>query len=62
MTRTWSVWLVAMEVLNLLNVMFQVYMTNRFLNGQFLGLGAKVTTTDWDKIADPLETVFPKVC
>ncbi|XP_061717961.1 innexin inx7-like [Cydia pomonella] len=61
-TRTWSVWLVAMEIVNMLQVILQVYVVNCFLNGQFLDLGPKVVGFgNWDFIADPLETVFPKV-
>ncbi|KAI8429422.1 hypothetical protein MSG28_000063 [Choristoneura fumiferana] len=61
-TRTWSVWLVAMEIVNLLHLMFQVWIVNCFLNGQFMDLGVKVIGfKDWNNIADPLENVFPKV-
>ncbi|XP_075989914.1 innexin 7 [Anticarsia gemmatalis] len=61
-TRTWSVWLVAMEITNLLHVMFQIWIINKFLNGHFISLGPSVLNYgDWDQIADPLETVFPKV-
>uniref|UniRef100_A0A2A4K2D6 Innexin n=1 Tax=Heliothis virescens TaxID=7102 RepID=A0A2A4K2D6_HELVI len=61
-TRTWSVWLVSMEVVNLLHVMFQIWIIDRFLNGAFIGLGPRVLNYDeWSNIADPLETVFPKV-
>lgn len=51
-----------MEVTNLVHVMLQIWLINRFLNGHFLDLGPWVLgTTDWNQIADPLETVFPKV-
>ncbi|XP_026501138.1 innexin inx7 [Vanessa tameamea] len=61
-SRTWSTWLVAMEVVNLLHVMFQIWMINLFLNGKFISLGASVLRyKEWSMIADPLETIFPKV-
>ncbi|CAB3221536.1 unnamed protein product [Arctia plantaginis] len=62
-TQTWSVWLVSMELLNFLHVMFQIWLINKFLNGHFIGLGPRVLSyRDWEhRIADPLETVFPKV-
>lgn len=62
-TRTWSVWLVSMELLNLLHVTFQIWLINNFLNGHFIGLGTRIMSyRNWEHgIADPLETVFPKV-
>ncbi|XP_050553199.1 innexin inx7-like [Spodoptera frugiperda] len=61
-TRTWSVWLVAMEVTNLLHVIFEIWIINKFLNGSFISLGPRVLNlSEWGNIADPLETVFPKV-
>ncbi|XP_037871916.1 innexin inx7 [Bombyx mori] len=61
-SRTWSTWLVSMEVANLLHVMFQVWVINKFLNGAFMSLGPRVLETkDWSHIVDPLELVFPKV-
>ncbi|XP_049887980.1 innexin inx7 [Pectinophora gossypiella] len=61
-SRTWSTWLVAMEVVNLLHVMLQIWLINIFLNGNFLCLGPWVMSVqNWNNIADPLETVFPKV-
>ncbi|RVE55226.1 hypothetical protein evm_000124 [Chilo suppressalis] len=62
LSRTWSTWLVAMEVVNLLNVTFQIWLINEFLNGHFYDLGLKVLEfRNWNNSADPLETVFPKV-
>ncbi|KAG7303831.1 hypothetical protein JYU34_010732 [Plutella xylostella] len=60
-TRTWSVWLVSMEVANLMNIILQIYLTNKFLNGHFYVLGLSLFNVNWNTIADPLETVFPKV-
>lgn len=52
-----------MEVLNFLHVMLQIWVINMFLDGKFIGLGPGVLNyRDWEhRIADPLETVFPKV-
>ncbi|KOB57548.1 Innexin [Operophtera brumata] len=51
-----------MEITNLLHVMFQIWVINWFLNGQFISLGGQIMSfDDWNQIADPLETVFPKV-
>ncbi|XP_038209464.1 innexin inx7 [Zerene cesonia] len=61
-TRTWSTWLISLEVVNLLHVMFQVWVVNKFLHGSFMGLGPHVLNLkDWQNKTDPLETVFPKV-
>ncbi|CAK1548032.1 unnamed protein product [Leptosia nina] len=61
-TRSWSHFLVTMEVVNLLHVIFQVWLSNKFLNGSFLGLGFNVLTFNgWGHISNPLEIVFPKV-
>ncbi|XP_050663674.1 innexin inx7 [Leptidea sinapis] len=61
-TRTWSTWLISMEVLNLLHVMLEVWIINIFLHGSFINLGPSVIAyKNWQEIADPLETVFPKV-
>ncbi|CAH0600867.1 unnamed protein product [Chrysodeixis includens] len=61
-TRTWSVWLVSMEIVNLLHVMLQIWIINKFLGGKFISLGPHVMNyQDWGQIADPLETIFPKV-
>ncbi|XP_045452166.1 innexin inx7 [Melitaea cinxia] len=61
-SRAWSVWLVSMEVVNLLHIMFQIWIVNVFLNGGFISLGSKVLhPSQWGKIADPLELIFPKV-
>ncbi|KAJ0180881.1 hypothetical protein K1T71_002966 [Dendrolimus kikuchii] len=62
-SRTWSTWLIAMEITNLLHIMFQIWIVDKFLNGSFISLGPSVLgEDDWkNHIADPLETVFPKV-
>ncbi|XP_014359474.2 innexin inx7 [Papilio machaon] len=61
-TRTWSTWLVTMEVVNLVHLMVQIWLIDVFLNGQFISLGSNVLSYgDWEQITDPLETIFPKV-
>lgn len=50
-----------MEVVNLLHIMFQIWLTDIFLNGHFIGLGPRIVNGNFDEIADPLETIFPKV-
>ncbi|CAF4837910.1 unnamed protein product [Pieris macdunnoughi] len=61
-TRTWSRWLISMEVLNLLHVMIQVWIVNKFLHGSFISLGLNVMKfKHWGDMTDPLELVFPKV-
>ncbi|XP_045508582.1 innexin inx7 [Colias croceus] len=61
-TRTWSNWLISLEVVNLLHVMLQVWIVNKFLHGSFMGLGPHVLNlSDWQNKTDPLERVFPKV-
>ncbi|KAI5637323.1 innexin domain-containing protein [Phthorimaea operculella] len=59
-SRTWSTWLVAMEVTNLLHVMLQIWLNNIFLSGQFITLGPWVLGADRNEV-NPLEHVFPKV-
>lgn len=55
-------WLVSCECLNLLNLMFQVYLTDLFLGGTFMSIGSQVWNNDnWDDYMDPLDVVFPKV-
>ncbi|XP_045760369.1 innexin inx7-like [Maniola jurtina] len=61
-TRTWSTWLVLMEIANLVHLMFQIWMIDIFLNGAFMGLGPSVLDyKEWQQINDPLERIFPKV-
>ncbi|XP_050296267.1 innexin inx7-like isoform X2 [Anthonomus grandis grandis] len=58
---SWSINLMICEALNLLNVICQIYITNTFLNGQFLHLGADVVNQGLESSVDPLDEVFPKV-
>ena len=56
------------EILNLLNIIGQMYFTNYFLNGQFLTYGADVWNFDYSSpnatmewCEDPMIKAFPKV-
>lgn len=49
------------EVLNLVNVLVQVYVTNEFLAGQFYSLGFNFMADDFTGRMDVLDTVFPYV-
>ena len=52
------------ELLTLINVIAQIYITDRFLGYQFTTYGTeviKMTTMDPEVRADPMNVVFPKV-
>lgn len=49
------------ELFNLINLFVQIYVTNRFLAGQFYSLGFKFIEDDFIGSMDVLDTVFPKV-
>lgn len=51
----WARWLIACEVLNALNVVLQVYLTDKFLSGAFFELGQACNDPRY------LDIVFPKV-
>ncbi|XP_011299504.1 innexin inx7 [Fopius arisanus] len=60
--QTWAYYLGACEILNFINVILQIYITNWFLGGAFLSLGTRVMETDeWTSRMSPLDIVFPKV-
>lgn len=59
--RFWATRLIFCEYLNLFNIVFQVYVTNRFLGGHFYSLGPNFIKDDFRGIMDTLDTVFPKV-
>nr|XP_022919625.1 innexin inx7-like [Onthophagus taurus] len=59
--RSWCFWMIICEILNLINVVVQGYIINKFLGGKFWGLGPKVISDGIDGNADVLERVFPKV-
>nr|XP_015839592.1 PREDICTED: LOW QUALITY PROTEIN: innexin inx7 [Tribolium castaneum] len=58
--KSWSRWLVFCEILNVANVILQVYITDLFLDHQFLTLGTDVIE-DGDETVTTLDEVFPKV-
>ncbi|KAK3925482.1 Innexin inx7 [Frankliniella fusca] len=60
LNRWWGQWLIGAELLNALNLVFQFYITDWFLGGRFIDLGATVTSRQ-PQDADPLDLVFPKV-
>lgn len=49
------------EILNLLNVCLQIYLTHRFLGRQFLRLGIDFIHDDFMGNMDSLDIIFPKV-
>lgn len=60
LNRPWAYSLLLCELLNFVNVFMQIYLTDWFLGGAFLGLGRLVSEASKDKM-DPLDIVFPKV-
>ncbi|XP_017872310.1 PREDICTED: innexin inx7 [Drosophila arizonae] len=61
LNQSWGAHLVTAEMLNLLNLCCQIYLTHRFLGRQFLTLGIKVLRERWVDKMDALDIVFPKV-
>ncbi|KAL9880567.1 innexin inx7 [Glossina fuscipes] len=61
LNNSWGAHMVFAELLNLLNLMLQIYWTNLFLGGAFYSLGAKVYAERWTEQMDALDIVFPKV-
>ncbi|XP_011500404.1 PREDICTED: innexin inx7 [Ceratosolen solmsi marchali] len=61
LNRPWAYYLSFCEVMNFLNVLTQMYITNKFLGGAFLYLGHNVAGTDFNAQMDILDEVFPKV-
>lgn len=60
--RPWAYYLGSCEVLNFVNVLTQIYVTNWFLGGAFLNLAPSVAQADdWSEKMSPLDIVFPKV-
>ncbi|XP_055586855.1 innexin inx7 [Uranotaenia lowii] len=57
----WALKLTFCELLNLLNVLLQVWVTNGFLGGRFYRLGIDFIEEDFTGTMDVLDTVFPKV-
>lgn len=61
LNRTWSIYLLISECLNLVNILLQIYLTNRFLAGNFYQLGPKVYHERWSSQMDVLDVIFPKI-
>ncbi|XP_036221671.2 innexin inx7 [Bactrocera oleae] len=59
--QSWGAHLAFTEFLNLLNILLQIYLTNRFLGGAFYSLGVKVIQERWTDQMDALDVVFPKI-
>jgi len=49
------------ELLNILNIFLQIYLTDRFLGGLFIGLGPAFINETWSYKMDALDIIFPKV-
>lgn len=58
MNRNWAAVLIGCEVLNLVNVLFQMKLMDKFLGGQFYGYGMHAFGDENDKLFD---RVFPKM-
>ncbi|XP_044262000.1 innexin inx7-like isoform X2 [Tribolium madens] len=56
-TKSWTWWFVFCELLNVANVILQIYITQKFLGDQFYTLGTRIVA-EGSKI---LDEVFPKV-
>lgn len=61
LNHSWSIYLLISECLNLGNLLLQIYLTNRFLGGEFYGLGPKVYRERWLDQMDVLDVIFPKI-
>jgi len=57
MNRNWAMMLIGCETLNLVNVVFQLKLMDRFLGGQFYSYGLHV----FDDDGGPFDRVFPKM-
>ncbi|XP_076661225.1 innexin 7 [Halictus rubicundus] len=61
LNRPWAYYLGLCEVLNFINVLVQIYLTDWFLGGAFLGLGHALSGDMSHGEMDVLDVVFPKV-
>lgn len=57
----WGYTLIFCEIMNLFNVVLQIYITDLFLGGRFLRLGIELYHDDFTGEIDVLDVVFPKV-
>lgn len=53
--------LIFCEFLNFINLLVQIFVTNKFLAGQFFALGFKFMEDDFRGQMDILDTIFPKM-
>lgn len=58
LNRPWAYNLGFCEVLNFINVLFQLYLVDWFLGGVFINLGTDIQNNGF---ADKMEKLFPKV-
>lgn len=61
LNRPWAYGLTFCEIMNFTNVIMQIYLTDWFLGGAFLGLGQSISEPVSKDKMDPLDIVFPKV-
>ncbi|XP_065077820.1 innexin inx7 [Ochlerotatus camptorhynchus] len=61
LNHLWAPKFVLCEILNLVNVLTQVWFTNKFLGGRFYRLGLDFIDEDFSGTMDVLDTIFPKV-
>ncbi|XP_058805070.1 innexin inx7-like [Phymastichus coffea] len=61
LNRPWAYYLGLCELMNLVNVIGQMYITNKFLGGAFLDLGHDAIEASYDQLKNPFDEVFPKV-
>lgn len=61
LNRPWAYGLMFCELLNFVNVIMQIFLTDWFLKGAFLNLGQSISETKTEDKLDPLDIVFPKV-
>ncbi|XP_019871476.1 innexin inx7 [Aethina tumida] len=57
----WSIYLIGCEFLNVLHVLLQFYITNKFLNDKFYDLGPTMIREGLEDSVTVLDEVFPKV-
>lgn len=61
LNQHWAYYLTFCEVLNLVNVLVQMYLTNLFLGGSFFSLGFDMIRDGFNDKLDRLDEVFPKM-
>ncbi|XP_031828953.1 innexin 7 [Nomia melanderi] len=61
LNRPWAYYLGLCEVLNFINVLVQIYLTDKFLGGAFLGLGQALAADRTNGQSNVLDVVFPKM-